>query len=114
MIIRDFLVFPTQKHHLSNFDVLRKASDKLKQKDVQVDAVVLNGGMSKFYMIQDRLKEFFGFDPIIALNPDQSVAKGAAIYRYLLQNHGEMKDDMRMTQTEPSVKKAGIEWGILF
>lgn len=92
-------------------DVLRKASDKLKQKDVQVDAVVLNGGMSKFYMIQDRLKEFFGFDPIIALNPDQSVAKGAAIYRYLLQNHGEMKDDMCMTQTEPSVKKAGIEWG---
>lgn len=92
-------------------DVLKKASDKLGKEDVQVDAVVLNGGMSKFYMIQDRLKEFFGFDPIVALDPDQSVAKGAAIYRYLLQKHEEMKDDMRTTQTETSIQKVGIEWG---
>lgn len=99
-------------------DVLKKASDKLGQANVTIDAVVLNGGMSKFYMVQDRLKEFFGRDPIVALDPDQSVAKGAAIYHYLLQSHEEMKDDMRMVpegtsvyQEESSAHKVGIEWG---
>ena len=99
-------------------DVLKKASDKLGQANVTIDAVVLNGGMSKFYMVQDRLKEFFGRDPIVALDPDQSVAKGAAIYHYLLQSHEEMKDDMRMVPEgtsvypeESSTHKVGIEWG---
>lgn len=99
-------------------DVLKKASNKLGQANVTIDAVVLNGGMSKFYMVQDRLKEFFGCDPIVALDPDQSVAKGAAIYHYLLQSHEEMKDDMRMVPEEtsvypeePLIHNMGIEWG---
>ena len=37
-------------------DVLKKAADKL-GREVIVDAVVLNGGMSKFYMVQNRLKQ---------------------------------------------------------
>ena len=61
-------------------DVLKKASSKLGTEDVSVDAVIVNGGMSKFYMITDRLKVFFGFDPIVALDPDQAVARGAAGY----------------------------------
>ena len=101
-------------------DVLKKASDKFNQTDVKVDAVIVNGGMSKFYMIKDRLKKFFGFDPIVALDPDLSVARGAAIYHYLLQKHEEMKDDMRMYKTDekrdavPEKDKrqtVGIEWG---
>ena len=52
-------------------DVLRKSSEKLGVPDVTVDAVIVNGGMSKFYMVNDRLKEFFGFEPIVALDPDQ-------------------------------------------
>ena len=38
--------------------MLKKASDKLETEDVVVDAVIVNGGMSKFYMVTDRLKEF--------------------------------------------------------
>ncbi len=60
-------------------DVLHKAAEKLDTDDVQVDAVIVNGGMSKFYMVTDRLREFFGFEPIVALDPDLSVARGAAI-----------------------------------
>lgn len=38
-------------------DVLEKAGG-----DVKIDAVLLNGGMTKFYLITERLKEFFGFE----------------------------------------------------
>ena len=77
-------------------DVLKKASDKLETEDVVVDAVIVNGGMSKFYMVTDRLNEFFGFDPIVALDPDQAVARGAAVYHYYLRKYDEMQDDMRL------------------
>lgn len=77
-------------------DVLKKASEKLGTEDVIVDAVIVNGGMSKFYMVTDRLKEFFGFEPIVALDPDQAVARGAAVYHYYLHKFEEMQDDMKL------------------
>ncbi len=77
-------------------DVLQKASEKLGIENVVVDAVVVNGGMSKFYMVTDRLKEFFGFEPIVALDPDQAVARGAAVYHYYLHKYEQLQDDMRM------------------
>ena len=81
-------------------DVLKKAANKLGTADVSVDAVIVNGGMSKFYMITDRLKEFFGFEPIVALDPDQAVARGAAVYHYYLHKYAEMEDDMRLLGSE--------------
>lgn len=83
-------------------DVLKKASDKLGVTDAGVDAVIVNGGMSKFYMVTDRLKEFFGFEPVVALDPDQSVARGAAVYHYYLHKYEEMQDDMKMSGTDPA------------
>lgn len=86
-------------------DVLNKASKKLGISDVKVDAVVLNGGMSRFYMIKDRLTELFGFEPIEAMDPDQAVARGAAIYHYYLKKDTEaLSDDMIKVGAE-SVKK---------
>ena len=65
-------------------DVLRKAKDKL-QLDAppKVDAVLLNGGMTQLHTIQKRLETFFGFPPIVAGDPDRSVARGASVYHYL-------------------------------
>lgn len=77
-------------------DVLKKAASKLAVDDISVDAVIVNGGMSKFYMVTDRLKEFFGFDPVVALDPDQAVARGAAVYHYYLHKYEEIKDDMKL------------------
>lgn len=77
-------------------DVLKKAAIKIGETDVSVDAVIVNGGMSKFYMVTDRLKEFFGFEPIVALDPDQTVARGAAVYHYYLHKYDEMQDDMKL------------------
>lgn len=102
-------------------DVLKKASEKSGTGDVTVDAVIVNGGMSKFYMVTDRLKAFFGFEPIVALDPDQAVARGAAIYHYYLHKYDEMRDDMRLLgqeagflQTEeasPDARPMRIQWG---
>ncbi len=77
-------------------DVLNKASAKLATDNVKVDAVIMNGGMSRFYMVINRLKKFFGFDPIVALDPDQAVARGAAVYHYFLHKYDkELAEDLR-------------------
>ncbi len=120
-------------------DVLKKAYDKMNMENVIVDAVIVNGGMSKFYMVTDRLKKFFGLEPIVALDPDQSVARGAAVYHYYLHKYEELQDDMKqfdetdttanqttsnvsvsnsLKQVEkevktniPTIPKLAIEWG---
>jgi len=77
-------------------DVLNKASVKLGAENVAVDAVIMNGGMSRFYMVINRLKKFFGFDPIVALDPDQAVARGAAVYHYFLHKYDkELADEVK-------------------
>ncbi|MCR5833417.1 MAG: Hsp70 family protein [Selenomonadaceae bacterium] len=77
-------------------DVLAKAADKLGSENVRVDAVIMNGGMSRFYMVINRLKEFFGFEPIVALDPDQAVARGAAVYHYFLHKYDkELADEVK-------------------
>lgn len=75
-------------------DVLAKSAEKLGDDNLQVDAVIMNGGMSRFYMVVDRVREFFGLEPIVALDPDQAVARGAAVYHYYLHQYEGMKDDM--------------------
>ena len=77
-------------------DVLKKASEKLGVENIVIDEVIVNGGMSKFYMVTDRLKDFFGFEPIVALDPDLAVARGAAVYHYYLNKYAQMQDDMKM------------------
>ena len=70
----DNIIFPI-------LDVLRKAE----QKDgniPNINAVLLNGGMTKFHTIQKRLETLFGFRPITAGDPDKAVASGAVVYHY--------------------------------
>ena len=68
-------------------DVLRKAKKKL-QLDTcpEIDAVLLNGGMTRLHSIQKRLEKFFGLSPITAGEPDKAVARGASVYHYRLEN----------------------------
>lgn len=111
-------------------DVLQKSAAKLAG-EVKVDAVIVNGGMSKFYMVINRLREFFGLEPIVALDPDQAVARGAAVYHYYLHKYAaKMQEDMRMVGADaPALQplpgkaaapkaaaaavqqRAAIEWG---
>ena len=68
-------------------DVLKQTANKLGTTDFKVDAVIMNGGMSRFYLVRDRLTKFFGFEPVVALDPDQAVARGAAVFHYLMHKH---------------------------
>ena len=87
-------------------DVLKKASEKLQAENVRVDAVIMNGGMSRFYMVINRLKKFFGFDPIVALDPDQAVARGAAVYHYFLHKYDkELAEDLKSEVPEKNSVK---------
>lgn len=62
-------------------DVLRKAEERLGEK-LQVNVVLLNGGMTKSFVIQDRLTRLFGIRPISAGDPDKAVARGAVVHHY--------------------------------
>ncbi len=64
-------------------DVLHKAQKREGQLPV-VDAVVLNGGMTRVQSVRDRLQTFFGFRPLTVLDPELSVSRGAVIYHYQL------------------------------
>ncbi len=62
-------------------DVLNKA--KLKLGSVpKIDAVLLNGGMSKLFAVRERIEQFFGFPPLEVGDPDLAVARGASVYHY--------------------------------
>src|SRR5205814_383315 len=50
-----------------------------KLKPVNIDQVVLVGGMTRMPAVQRVVKEFFGKDPNKGVNPDEVVAVGAAI-----------------------------------
>lgn len=78
-------------------DVLDKAGN-----GVNIDAVILNGGMTKFYLIRQRLKDFFGFEPLETSDPDLAVARGAVYYHYCLHKYNvrriEYSSDMENTE----------------
>ncbi len=94
-IIKDWLGWGLTKNDISKIDeiqnrnniiypildVLSKAFEKLKFMPV-VDAILLNGGMTRLYSVRNRLKDFFGIEPIVAGDPDKAVARGATIFHY--------------------------------
>lgn len=90
-IRRDTIIAPI-------LDVLEKAARHYKKYNeaLAVDAVILNGGMSKLYLVKERIRDFFGLEPITTADPDLSVANGAAVYaaiqeQYHLENHITIK-----------------------
>ncbi len=92
--------YGTQNIIFPILDVLKKCADKLGTDDFKIDAVIMNGGMSRFYMVVDRLRRFFGFEPIVALDPDQAVARGAAVYHYFRHKYEEKIAANNFSQVE--------------
>jgi len=78
-------------------------------KDAGIDAkdiadVVLVGGQTRMPLVRERVKEFFGREPHVGVNPDEVVAMGAAIQAGVLQ--GDVKDVLLLDVTPLSL---GIE-----
>ena len=57
---------------------------------IQIDEVIMVGGMSRMPAVQERVKEIFGKEPSRNVNPDEVVALGAAIQAGVLA--GEVGD----------------------
>lgn len=68
-------------------ECLEKAYKKMGN-DFKITSIVLNGGMTYFPLIKQRLDEFFDLECITTLNGDLSVAKGAAFFHYCMHAYG--------------------------
>lgn len=62
-----------------------------------IGAVVLVGGQTRMPLVQQKVKEFFGREPSKGVDPDEVVAKGAAIQTGVLK--GEVSDVLLLDVT---------------
>src|SRR5689334_18256288 len=92
-------------------DLVDRTIDPCKKalKDAGIDAkdiadVVLVGGQTRMPLVREKVKEFFGREPHVGVNPDEVVAMGAAIQAGVLQ--GDVKDVLLLDVTPLSL---GIE-----
>jgi len=70
-----------QQHHLSKCEpIVEKCLNDAKLKKEEIDNIVLIGGSTRIPVIQNILKNMFpGKELDHRINPDEAVAKGAAI-----------------------------------
>ena len=71
------------------------ADAKMQAKDIE--EVIMVGGMTRMPLVQKTVKEFFGKEPNLSVNPDEVVAVGAAVQAGVLQ--GEVKDVLLLDVT---------------
>jgi molecular chaperone DnaK len=83
---------------------MKKALADAGLKAADIDEVVLVGGMTRMPKVREVVKEFFGKEPHVGVNPDEVVAMGAAIQAGVLQ--GDVKDVLLLDVTPLSL---GIE-----
>jgi len=62
-----------------------------------INEVVLVGGMTRMPLVQAKVKEYFGKEPHLGVNPDEVVALGAAVQAGVLQ--GDVKDVLLLDVT---------------
>lgn len=69
-----------------------------------IQEVVMVGGMTRMPLVQSKVKEFFGKEPNLTVNPDEVVALGAAVQAGVMQ--GDIRDVLLLDVTPLSL---GIE-----
>ncbi|MFW5888336.1 MAG: molecular chaperone DnaK [Patescibacteria group bacterium] len=74
-------------------DALKDAG--LEAKDIE--EVIMVGGQTRMPLVQKKVKEIFGKDPHMGVNPDEVVAAGAAVQAGVLQ--GDVKDVLLLDVT---------------
>ncbi|KND49638.1 MAG: chaperone protein DnaK [Parcubacteria bacterium C7867-008] len=73
-----------------SLDITKRALDASGIKAADINEIILVGGQTRMPMIQQKVKELFGKEPNLSVNPDEVVAIGAAIQAGILQ--GDVKD----------------------
>ncbi|MFA4941423.1 MAG: molecular chaperone DnaK [Patescibacteria group bacterium] len=62
-----------------------------------LEEIIMVGGMTRMPLVQKKVKEFFGKEPHLGVNPDEVVAAGAAVQAGVLQ--GDVKDVLLLDVT---------------
>ncbi|MCK9438494.1 MAG: molecular chaperone DnaK [Patescibacteria group bacterium] len=75
----------------------KKALDDAGLKLGDIEEVIMVGGMTRMPLVQKKVKEFFGKEPNLSVNPDEVVAVGAAVQAGVLQ--GDVKDVLLLDVT---------------
>jgi molecular chaperone DnaK len=63
----------------------------------EINEILMVGGMTRMPLVQKKVKEFFGKEPNLSVNPDEVVAMGAAVQAGVLQ--GDVKDVLLLDVT---------------
>jgi molecular chaperone DnaK len=63
----------------------------------EINEVIMVGGMTRMPLVLQKVKEFFGKEPNLTVNPDEVVAMGAAVQAGVLQ--GDVKDVLLLDVT---------------
>lgn len=84
--------------------LIRSSLDKVNITPSDIEKVILVGGQSRMPVVFQRLKDFFGKDPFIDLNPEEVVAQGAAMQAEVMK--GKVKDILLLDVTSLSL---GVE-----
>jgi molecular chaperone DnaK len=74
-----------------------RLSARCRPQDLEIDEVILVGGMTRMPKVQDVVKQAFGKEPHKGVNPDEVVAVGAGIQGGVLK--GEVKDVLLLDVT---------------
>jgi heat shock protein 1/8 len=79
-----------------------------------ISDVVLIGGSTRIPKIRELLKNFFGFDPKISINPDEAVAYGAAVQGAILSKvHNEKLTGLVLVDIVPLSLGIEITGGVM-
>ena len=76
----------------------------------QIGRILLTGGSTRMPMVVKMLRELSGIEPDMTVNPDEAVARGAAIYaNYLLASKGETGHAPTFDVTNVNAHSLGVE-----
>ena len=73
-----------------SMEITKRALEAAGMKPGDINEIVMVGGQTRMPLIQQKVKELFGKEPHMGVNPDEVVAIGAAIQAGILQ--GDVKD----------------------
>ncbi len=85
-------------------DLIKKSLSQIKVTPADVEKIILVGGQSRMPIVYEKIRQFFGKEPFIDLNPEEVVAQGAALQAEVIK--GKVKDILLLDVTSLSL---GVE-----